>query len=91
MRKVISILAIAMLVAFTACEKDEVAVEAHSEISVMGNAEGVLQADAYEFPEGIEFLGLGGVDPNAPESVAAEGDLKSAQSYRCYVVVVVSG
>jgi len=87
MRKLISIIAVAMLVAFTACEKEqvEVFVDQPNEIPGMGNADGELQADTYSLPEGIEFVGsIGGVTHDQTGSIAMEGDLKSSQTYTCY-------
>lgn len=86
MKKIIFILAIAMLVAFTACQKEEVVVEAPGEIPGMGNAVGELQVqEPFNLPDGIELVGsVGGLEPGTTGNIAAEGGLKSTETWRCY-------
>lgn len=92
MRKIISMLAIAMLVAFTACEKEEEIIEeTPANIPGMGFAGGELQVDAFNIEEeyeGIEIVGaIEGVHPNSDANDVVGSTLKSSsttQYLNCY-------
>ncbi len=86
MRKILSMMAVATLLVFTACEKNEPeAIEEPANIPGMGNAEGDLQVDAYEMPDDIEIIGsIQGVLPDDLGSVNALDGLKATTGYACY-------
>lgn len=71
MKKVLSIFFIAVLVLVTACQKENVE-DTPGNIPGMGDAEGALQVDPYEFHEDIEFIGdIGGFEEGG---IAVQGD-----------------
>lgn len=81
-------LVIAMLVAFTACEKEEVE-EVPGEIPGMGNAGGELEVEAFAFPDDIEFVGAITGIGGSSRAVQGQPYLKSASvdatySHSCY-------
>jgi len=69
MRKILSVFAVFAIVAFTACEKEQI--EEPGNIPGMGDNESALSVDAFDLPEGIELVGsMTGLD----ETVALNVD-----------------
>lgn len=82
MRKILSSLVVAVMILFTACQKEEIK-ETPGNIPGMGNAVGELEVVPYEFNEDIEFVSaIGGFDEG---SVAEQGEasLKSTTTANC--------
>ena len=94
MKRVLSFLFVAVLIVFTACQKEEIE-EAPGNIPGMGEAAGDLQVEQFELPSGIELVGVEGADgynetTTSSSVVWNEGALKSLnntarnQSLFCY-------
>ncbi len=77
MNKLLTILALFMIVMFNACEIEKT--EEPGEIPGMGNAEGDLEiSEAFDLPEGIELVGsLSGFDESTSTASKDEFVLKS--------------
>lgn len=71
MKRFLSFLFVAVLVVFTACQKEEIE-EVPGNVPGMGDAVGDLEVDPYNFHEDFEFIGeIGGFEEG---SVAVQGD-----------------